>query len=300
MPAVSAPSISVQTVLYGTPVDQIWQLMRSVAAAARPWTEKGGRVDFVFGDSSPSPLADEDVQALEQGGRDLGLADSSYVFFDANLGSGGGHNRVAEHSTGELIFVLNPDCYLAPTAIQVLAETLLSDESIGAAEARQLPMEHPKDYDPTTGDTSWVSGACFMTPRRVFNEVNGFDAEFFPLYCDDVDYSWRVRATGHRLVHMPDAVAFHDKRVNATGNMIASDTEVESGALARLFLCRRWGRPDILDETKVALRASDHPAHGRALSAYLKREASGNLPAPILRARDVAEFTEGNYARHRF
>ena len=297
---MSAPSLSVQTVLYGTPLDQIWQLIRSVAAAARPWAERGGRVELVIGDSSPIPLSAEAVDEIREGGIDRGLADCSYVFFDANLGSGGGHNRVAEHSGGEVIFVLNPDTYLAPTAIRVLGDALLADPSIGAAEARQIPMEHPKDYDPLTGDTSWVSGACFMTPRRVFEELGGFDAEYFPLYCDDVDYSWRLRAHGYRLVHVPDAVAFHDKRLDPDGAMVVSDTEIESGSLARLFLACRWSRPDILEETVDALRGSDHPAHGRALDAYLERESAGRLPTPLVRAADVAEFIEGNYARHRF
>jgi hypothetical protein len=50
-------------------------------------------------------------------------------------------------------------------------------------------MSIPKYYDPVTLETSWISGACFVLKRSVFEETGGFDESVF-MYGEDVDLSW--------------------------------------------------------------------------------------------------------------
>ena len=66
--------------------------------------------------------------------------------------------------------------------------------------------------------------------------VGGFDAHFFPMYCDDVDISWRLRLAGWKVRHAPRAAIFHDKRITIDGAVAISEFEITSGTLARL--CR--------------------------------------------------------------
>ena len=68
--------------------------------------------------------------------------------------------------------------------------------------------------------------------RKLFERLEGFDADTFFLYCDDVDFSWRVRLAGYKVVHRSSAVVFHDKRVDHQGGLI-------SGAAERYY----WQRP---------------------------------------------------------
>lgn len=77
-----------------------------------------------------------------------------------------------------------------------------------AFELRQFPYEHPKYYDPVTLETSWISGACFVLKRSVFEETGGFDESIF-MYGEDVDLSWHIRALGYRLQYVPAAITWH-------------------------------------------------------------------------------------------
>ena len=119
--------------------------------------------------------------------------------------------------------------------------TSLSIDGVAATEGRQIPIEHPKYYDPLTGETSWVTGCCVMLRREAFDSVSGFDAHFFPLYCDDVDLSWRLRAAGWTLRYVPSAVIVHDKPIGGTGEVRWSALQARSSHLRpRLWLYRRY------------------------------------------------------------
>lgn len=56
----------------------------------------------------------------------------------------------------------------------------------------------------------WLSGACLMVTRRVWELTGGFDDEYF-LYWEDVDLSHRALRAGVALEVVDDAVAVHDE-----------------------------------------------------------------------------------------
>ncbi|MDP9238344.1 MAG: glycosyltransferase family 2 protein [Chloroflexota bacterium] len=65
------------------------------------------------------------------------------------------------------------------------------------------------DFDhSTTRDVDWVSGAAIMMPRRVFDEVGGWDSGFF-MFNEDVDLCRRVHDAGYRVVYKPDVAVYH-------------------------------------------------------------------------------------------
>lgn len=57
-------------------------------------------------------------------------------------------------------------------------------------------------------DVSIVTGACLMTRREVFEELNGLDEDFVVAF-NDVDYCLRVRESGRLVVYDPDALLYH-------------------------------------------------------------------------------------------
>lgn len=57
-------------------------------------------------------------------------------------------------------------------------------------------------------DVSVVTGACLMTSRDVFEELNGLDEDFVVAF-NDVDYCLRVRKSGRLVVYNPDALLYH-------------------------------------------------------------------------------------------
>ena len=57
-------------------------------------------------------------------------------------------------------------------------------------------------------DVSIVTGACLMTRRDVFEELNGLDEDFVVAF-NDVDYCLRIRESGRLVVYDPDALLYH-------------------------------------------------------------------------------------------
>ena len=292
--------LRIQSVLYGHEPAQLWRLLRGLSAAARKVINADlvGQVEWALGDSGRTPaLVESDARSM------LDVASGSirnvtYEFFDDNLGSSGGQNQLANGHPSDLVLVLNPDTYPSPTAIFELVKTL-DTSGAGIVEARQIPLEHPREYDPVTGETSWASGFCMLVQRDLFDELGGFDNEHFLLHCDDVDFSWRARNAGHKIVLAPYATVFHDKRPHPGNAWPAPDTELFHSALGRLMLATRWSRPDIVKETIAVIESDGSEPQRRALDEFRSRLTAGRVPDPESDSV-VAEFIDGEYAAHRF
>ena len=227
------------------------------------------------------------------------LASIDCTFFDDNLGSARGHNRLLVEAASDLVVIANPDVLAAPNLLIELVGAWARPRA-GFVEARQLPIEHPKYYHPQTGETSWASTACAMGSTELFKQLNGFDADTFFLYCDDVDFSWRVRLAGLQVVHQPSAVVFHDKRLTSEGGWIAGAAERYYSAEAGLLLPYKYSRPDLTDKYLEIFDASEDEHLVKAAGAFRLRAETGRLPTPIDPDHIVAEFVDGGYARTRY
>lgn len=290
------PTLRLQVVLYQNALDQLRRAVAAAANSLRHADLRGWRI--ALGDCSPHPLLSADslsefTALAERAGGVL-----EYTFFDENLGHGGGHNRLHEGCEEELTLILNPDGVLAPDAVAELVKAL--GPGVGIVDARQLPMEHPKEYDPSTGAASWCSLACGLTPSALFRELGGIDHETFHMYCDDVDYSWRVRLAGFSARYCPEARMFHDKRIDRFGVFQAGETEKFSSPEAALLLAYKYSRDDVLASLVKTMSKSGDEYHARALASFSRRQESGDLPERLDADHRVAEFTRGTYGAHRF
>jgi N-acetylglucosaminyl-diphospho-decaprenol L-rhamnosyltransferase len=155
-------------------------------------------------------------------------------------------NEGVAASSGEYIAVLNPDTriesdVLAPLAqylrehtdVGIVAPKLLNEDGTIQFSCRAFPGYGTvlfnryslitkllprnrlssrylmSDFDhSTTRDVDWVSGAALMMPRRVFDEVGGWDSGFF-MFNEDVDLCRRVHDAGYRVVYKPDVAMYH-------------------------------------------------------------------------------------------
>ncbi len=310
-------ALRVQTVRYGGEARGLLRMVRSVAAATRQLDGEadGLTLTMAIGDcggpEGPDALVGEAVLTEARGILEGAGILLDYVAFMRNMGHGAGQNALAERSgwtSGgrDVLVLVNPDTYLSPNCLVKLVG-VLDDDSVGIAEARQIPLEHPKSFDPVTGDTPWASGCLMALTASVFQAVGGFEPAFF-LYGDDVDLSWRVRLAGLRVRHVPEAVVFHDKELMVTGFPAPSLEEEYHAVLIRLLLGHRAERPDFVEQWLgwAGLRGAE--LHRRAAAEYLRRQAEGSLPATYREALGVSEeevasvtfFHEGEYAEHRF
>ena len=298
----STPSVRVHSILYDLPVDDVERSLVNLGRAVDLARAAGhvGQVDVAFGDCSPSPMLDEaTVGRFREELQRQGVSAFHYTFFDANLGSAAGQNRLFLVGDSDLVLILNPDTVLAPDTLSELVAAV-REPGVGLAEARQLPLEHPKAYDPVTGDTSWAATACAIVKENVFAEVGGFDSQTFFLYCDDVDLSWRIRLAGYRVVFRPSARLFHDKRLDVQGRWQVSGAEEYYSAEAAMLLAHKFSRPDLVMTMRGDLARRGSELQRKAVVEFDRRERSGELPQPIDPDHRVAQFINGNYAAHRF
>ena len=163
-----------------------------------------------------------------------------------NAGLSAGVNTGVAASSGEFVALINPDVrfeadVLSPLAaylrehpdVGVVAPKLLNDDGTLQLSCRAFPgystvlfnryslltrlmpgNRRSRDYlmsdfdHASIRDVDWVSGAALMFPRRVFDELGGWDEGFF-LFNEDVDFCRRVHDAGYRVVYDPEAVVYH-------------------------------------------------------------------------------------------
>jgi GT2 family glycosyltransferase len=177
-------------------------------------------------------------EQIDRHARRNGLAAIDYVVSAANVGFGAGHNQLQQRGSGQLILLLNQDVVLEPDALAALLdEAGRAEATVAAWEMRQIPYEHPKSYDPATGDVPWVSGAAVLLRRKALAEVGGFEPRIF-LYGEDVDLSWRLRARGWRLHYVARAAVQH-LTYNYPDEI--KRNQVLGGTLSNLLLRARFG-----------------------------------------------------------
>ncbi|WP_081841390.1 glycosyltransferase family 2 protein [Alicyclobacillus macrosporangiidus] len=168
-----------------------------------------------------------------------------------NRGYSYANNRGAEIASGEILLLLNPDTIVGEKTIEICAESLLDDASIGAvgcrlllpngkldkACRRSLPtlwnsftrlsglsMIFPKShlfsrYNLTYLDqignyeVECICGAFFMIRKSTYELLHGLDEDYF-MYGEDVDLCYRLRRAGYRIYYLGDAVTIHLKGAN--------------------------------------------------------------------------------------
>lgn len=57
-------------------------------------------------------------------------------------------------------------------------------------------------------DIFWASGACMFVRARLFQELGGFDADFWA-HMEEIDLCWRLKNQDYRIVYTPGSKVFH-------------------------------------------------------------------------------------------
>jgi GT2 family glycosyltransferase len=155
----------------------------------------------------------------------------------ANLGYSGGNNRgiaIATEAGADVCVLLNPDAHVSPNCIEILANTVGSDASIGLVSPVICYQDSNRvwyggsDIDASTGSThhlfegdEWgalpsapfetgrVSGCVMAFAAMRIREFGYLDERYF-LYYEEAEWSLRLRNSGLRIVVVPTAVAWHD------------------------------------------------------------------------------------------
>ncbi|ULA62713.1 MAG: hypothetical protein LZF86_50093 [Nitrospira sp.] len=143
---------------------------------------------------------------------------------DENIGFGRAHNRSAAQCQGAYLLILNPDLEFGPGLFAELLrylenhpEQALAGPRILEGAARQ-PFP-PRHFYPGEGmialepglrgrSIAWLNGCCLMIRREVFEQLGGFDADYF-LYQDETDLCFRARQAGYQIGYTETASVQH-------------------------------------------------------------------------------------------
>ncbi len=64
------------------------------------------------------------------------------------------------------------------------------------------------DHD-SIREVDWVFGACLMVRRAAADRVGLLDEDLY-LFCEDIDWCYRIKAAGWKIFYVPSAVVKHD------------------------------------------------------------------------------------------
>jgi len=170
-----------------------------------------------------------------------------FLFNPSNLGFAAAVNAVAGRVDADWVLILNPDCILAPAALEHLKTALEKDTNaalagpmvhdgrgrIQRATARRfpapwksfmtasglwrlgkwLPVFHGIEVDVSAMNTGVriaeaVSGACMLVRKSALAAVGYLD-EGYCMHCEDLDLMYRLAKQGWHCLYVPQANCVH-------------------------------------------------------------------------------------------
>jgi len=168
------------------------------------------------------------------------------VALDENVGFGAGNNRGAKVAEGRWLLLLNSDAFVRPGAIDELVRFAEARPRAGivgprllwpdgrlqrscrrfptvfriATEFLYLRKIAPRSrilngfyYGEFAHDepwrVDWVTGACMLVRAELFEQLAGFDEDFF-LYSEEVDLLYRASQRGAETWYDPAAEVVHE------------------------------------------------------------------------------------------
>ena len=153
-----------------------------------------------------------------------------------NLGYGAANNQGIKVSKGDYLLFLNSDTIVKNNAPLKMANYLVKNPQIGALGCRLLNKDG--SWQASAGwfpslrvvfimlfvehwlgnlvrgsfnkikEVDWVMGAAIMIPKKVIDKVGVMDEGIF-MYMDEVEWCWRIKKVGFKVVFYPGAEIVH-------------------------------------------------------------------------------------------
>jgi GT2 family glycosyltransferase len=186
--------------------------------------------------------SDNTLQIVKRSHAQVGL-----IINQQNLGYAKANNQGIKKSTGRYVLLLNPDTEIHKGALNSMLDFMQAHPDVGAlgpqlvnpdgsiqSSCREFPgfstllwefsglsRLFPKSkifgswrmgyfgFD-RTREVDQPMGSCLMLRRETLDQVGLFD-ETFPMFFNDVDLCYRIKATGWRIFFYSDAQVMHHK-----------------------------------------------------------------------------------------
>ena len=159
---------------------------------------------------------------------------------ESNLGFAEGYNEALKHVDSDIFALVNSDIEVTENWLKPIIETFENEPQTAIIQPKILDFKR-KEYFEYAGaaggfidkygyaycrgrvfetlekdsgqyddncEIFWASGACFFIRSSVFNELKGFDADFFA-HQEEIDLCWRAFNKGHKIKYNSQSVVYH-------------------------------------------------------------------------------------------
>jgi|Deesub1362A_J573_1020465.scaffolds.fasta_scaffold04913_5 hypothetical protein len=155
------------------------------------------------------------------------------IRFDKNYGFAEGYNRAIKMVNTEYVALLNDDTKVHPRWLEELFKAIDKDASLFAVGSKILFYDRPDTINhagakitiigagidvgfgekdsPAFNKQKYVGavcGAAMLVRRKIFEELGGFDEDYFA-YFEDLDLCWRAWLRGYKVMYVPTSVVYH-------------------------------------------------------------------------------------------
>jgi GT2 family glycosyltransferase len=155
-----------------------------------------------------------------------------------NRGFGAANNLGVAEAGAEFVALINSDAFVLSGALESMCGYLRANPEVGLVGPRLLnadgSFQESRFHFPSparawvenlglsrlfrpfwsllnrggAGAVDWLSGACLLVRREVWEQTGGFDEDFF-LYSEETDWQVRIRQMGWGIHWVPEALAIH-------------------------------------------------------------------------------------------
>lgn len=180
---------------------------------------------LLIDNNSPDPVLDSVINEFSR-------LNIRHYRLTANLGFAGGNNFGAGEAKGKYLVLLNSDAFPTSDWLENIKKAI--EKYPQSFFASKLLMANDPTRLDGTGDTYHFSGLVWRTnhnhldkvvkqeegevfsacgaaaiyPKAAYDEVGGFDDDYFA-YVEDVDLGFRLQLAGYKCIYLPDAVVHH-------------------------------------------------------------------------------------------
>ena len=150
-----------------------------------------------------------------------------------NLGFSAGNNAGIKKARGKYILFLNSDTEVIGNSLLTMVKLLDNKPNIGILGPKLVYPD--KTIQKSVGNfyslpevvlntryspdrqmaVDWVSGACFLVRREVFDKIGLLDENLF-MYMEEVEFCYRAKQNSVLTVFTPEAYVLHKERGSST------------------------------------------------------------------------------------
>jgi GT2 family glycosyltransferase len=157
-----------------------------------------------------------------------------------NGGFARGYNEALAEVDADYFVLLNSDIEVTPNWIEPVIKLMESDKSIAACQPKlrsfyerekfeyagaaggfideygypfcrgrvfqHIETDHGQYNDAV--EIFWATGACMFVRADLYKQFGGLDADFFA-HMEEIDFCWRLKNGGYKIMYCPDSVVFH-------------------------------------------------------------------------------------------